>query len=90
MASTWQDIAIVTREHRDASIAKVQPPLPAINFEIPQNITSIPRQILTERECEITELSVEDLSLQIRSGKLSALETVQAFLRRAALAQSLV
>lgn len=90
MDVTWQDIAKNAQKHRDASIAQIQPALPDICHNIAQDTTSVPRLVLTERECEITEISLEELGARITSGQLTALETVKAYLRRAGLAQKLV
>jgi amidase len=90
MVSSWQEVAARVQKHRDETIARVEPALAELDFEIPYNVTAIPRRVLTPRECEITELTVEELRARLDKGSLSAVETINAFLRRAALAQKLV
>ncbi len=89
----WQDVAASVQRHRDASIARVPgSPLPAVAAADarPLNVTAVPRQVLTARECELTELPVEALLARYAAGTLTVEEAVGAFLRRAALAQQLV
>ncbi|CAG9981830.1 unnamed protein product [Clonostachys byssicola] len=77
------------RRRRDISLA-VEPPLPDLPKDLPLNVTSLPRGILTARECEITEKTPEGLVELLANGHFSAVEVIEAFLRRAALAQRLV
>ena len=86
----WQDIAAEAQANRDKTIASIEPPVPEVNdTELPQNVTGIPRQLLTESEIRITETPVEHLLPQLASGKLSSVDVTNAFLRRAGLAQRL-
>lgn len=78
------------RDYRDDSIAAVEPTVPEVSSELPLNVTSIPKQLLTNREVEITETSPEDLLTALASNTLSSVEVTSAFLRRAGLAQRLV
>lgn len=87
---TWQQVAEDRQKHRDATIAVVTPPLPAVPEELPLNVTGIPQQILTSEEIKITELKVEELVPALAEGKLTSVDVTNAFLRRAALAQALV
>ncbi|KAK3080418.1 hypothetical protein LTS18_001552, partial [Coniosporium uncinatum] len=87
---TWQETAKLMRDHRDESITAVQPTLSDVPSQLPLNITSLPKQLLTNREIEITETSPEDLLSALGSGTLSSTEVTSAFLRRAGLAQKLV
>lgn len=86
---SWQDIARRIQEHRDATIAAVQPTIPELS-EPPLDSTPVPRTILTPQELSITESDPVDLLSQLSSGSLSSVDVTNAFLRRAALAQRLV
>lgn len=88
--STWQETAKQLQDHRDATIAALDPPLPALPNELPLNVTGIPRQVLTEREMELTESSPEYLLNGLAAGFVTSTEVTTAFLRRAGLAQKLV
>jgi amidase len=92
MAShTWQEIAQEVQDHRDRSLAEVEPPLPEIKVEdLPLNVTSIPALHLTPSEIKISETSPEKLIELLATGKLSCVEVTNAFLRRAGIAQKLV
>ncbi|KAH8816557.1 amidase signature domain-containing protein [Xylogone sp. PMI_703] len=87
--ATWQEVAKDRQRHRDETIAAVEPAIPDITT-IPQNTISVARDILTAREIQITETTVEDLTGKLSTGELTALEVTQAYLRRAGLAQKLV
>lgn len=87
---TWQEIAQDRQAHRDASIAALSPPLPALPSQLPLNVTDVPRTLLTKDEFDITECLVEQLVSRLASGTLSAVHVTNAFLRRAGLAQGLV
>lgn len=86
---SWQSIAKRTQQHRDATIAAVQPPIPDIP-DLPLDSTPIPKTILAPSELNITESDPEDLLAKLSSGSLSSVDVTNAFLRRAALAQKLV
>ncbi|PSN70225.1 putative glutamyl-tRNA amidotransferase subunit A [Corynespora cassiicola Philippines] len=88
MGMTWQEIANKAQQHRDATIALVEPPIPDIEH-LPLNSTPIPKTILTPAEISITESDPADLVSKLASGTLSSSEVTKAFLRRAALAQKL-
>jgi hypothetical protein len=87
---TWQEIAKQAQQHRDASIAALSPLLPAIPWAIPQDVSHVPRLILSDHIVSITERSPEELVAKIASGELTSVEVTKAFLRRAGLAQKLV
>lgn len=88
--ATWQDVAADRQRHRDATIAEVSPPVPEVRQEeIPLNTTGIPKKLLTEQEIEITNTDVENLAKRITSGEWSSVVVINAFLRRAGLAQKL-
>ncbi|KAJ8120996.1 hypothetical protein ONZ43_g2446 [Nemania bipapillata] len=88
--ASWQEVAADRQRHRDATIASLNPPLPKLSAsDIPLDTTGIPGSILTAKELEITEKNVEDLVSLLASGQWSAKTVVQAFMRRAAVAQQL-
>ncbi|KAI9715450.1 MAG: hypothetical protein M1812_005926 [Candelaria pacifica] len=87
---TWQEIAHNVQQHRDATIAKVKPSIPDVPLELPRNVTSIPSELLSAREIELTETSPERLVTALAEGVLTSTELTNAFLRRAGLAQKLV
>jgi len=86
---TCQDVAAEAQRLRDSSIADVKPPIPDVPADLPLNVTTIPKQLLSETEITITESAPEDLISSLASGKLSAVDVTNAFLRRASLAQKL-
>ena len=87
---TWQEIAKTAQEHRDASIARVEPAVPEVPQNLPVDVTGLPQELLSKAEISITESSPEDLLAAIASGQLSCNLVTKAFLRRAGLAQKLV
>lgn len=87
---TWEQVAADRQKYRDATIAILDPPIPAVPKELPLNVTGIPKQLLTSDEIKITEMKVEELVPALAGGRLSAVEVTNAFLRRAAVAQGLV
>lgn len=86
----WQEIAKKAQEHRDASIRKVEPPVPDVATNLPLNVTGIPAQSLFAEEVKITETLPEDLIASLASGQLTSSSVIKAFLRRAGIAQKLV
>ncbi|KAK5952726.1 hypothetical protein OHC33_006318 [Knufia fluminis] len=86
----WQEVAQRAQAYRDKSIAEINPPIPAVPEELPQNVTHLPKQLLTPREVEITEMLPEELLPALADGKLTSVEVINAFVRRAGLAQQLV
>lgn len=89
--ASWRDVAADRQRHRDATIAELRPPLPVLLAnDIPLNTTSIPDGILTDEERAITGANVEDLLVKLAAGEWSSTAVVQAFMRRAGLAQKLV
>ena len=87
---TWQEVARTAQEHRDASIAMVEPAVPDVPAELPLDVTTLPKQLLSKTEVNITETSAEDLVASLAAGRVSSLDVTKAFLRRAGLAQKLV
>jgi amidase len=88
--STWQETAKQLQDHRDTTVAAVEPELPSLPDDLPLNVTVFPKQILSEKELEITTSPPESLLERLATGKITSVEVTSAFLRRAALAQKLV
>lgn len=87
---TWQEIAGEAQEHRDETIAVVEPKFANLPNRFPQNVTRFAEQVLSSKESEITSTKPEDLVQALSSKALSAVEVTTSFLRRATLAQKLV
>ena len=66
------------------------PAIPVLPEQIPLDVTKIPKELLTKEESEVTEKTTEELLPLLASGELTAASVVQAFLRRAVVAQKLV
>lgn len=91
MATSWEDKVAPVRSNREASLAKVEPALGQLPAELPLNSQSVPKDLLTPREIEITEAyTVKQLLAKLRSREISVEEVTRAFLRRAAVAQACV
>lgn len=90
--ATWQEVAAGMQQYRDNSMRIVEPhlPLDLNHLAIPLNVTGIPIKILTPLEIEITELPVETLVKSLAEGTYTACKVVNAYLRRAGVAQMLV
>lgn len=84
----WQDISEKARNYRDASLAKVEPPIGHLPTPLPLSSQDLPKQHLTVREYELTQNhdAIQLLSM-LRSREVTSEELTRAFLRRAALAQ---
>jgi amidase len=89
-SKSWQDVAREAQEYRDASIARVTPSIPELPKELPHDVSQIPKQVLSAEGISITESLPEELLSALSKGKLSAVAVVNAFLRRAGVAQGLV
>ena len=87
---SWQEIAKTAQKHRDVSIAEVKPAIPEVPPHLPHDATCIPKDLLTQKEVEITETTAEGLVTLLATGKLKSADVTNAFLRRAGLAQKLV
>lgn len=91
MANTsWQDVAKTAQDLRDASIGRINPPVPDVPSDLPRDVTNVPKHLLAPDEVLITETSPEDLTTALASGKFTSTAVTNAFLRRAGLAQKLV
>lgn len=87
--ATWEEVAADRQEHRDRTIALIEPSLPEIT-EIPTNTISVAHKILSKEEIDITQSLVEELIPKLANGALTSFEVVKAFMRRSGLAQKLV
>ena len=87
---TWQGIARHVREYRDASIARIEPPIPEVPNQLPQNVTYLPKELLSKDEFTVVAWSSDFLLSQLAKGKISSVEVTKAYLRSAGLAQTLV
>ena len=86
---SWESVAQRAQDHRDATLAAIQPPVPDVTG-LPQDSTHVPRTILTTDELSITESDPVKLISRMASGEISSVQVTNAFLRRAAIAQKLV
>jgi len=88
-SSTWQQTCAKVKASRDLTIASIYPPLPPIPTGLLSNVTSIPALILTPAEFAITSLPTTALLNHTSTRAVSSTTVVNAYLRRAALAQEL-
>ena len=86
----WRVIAQQARDYRDASLKKLDFSASGIPAELPQNVTTIPKALLSETDFNITRTLPEDLVKSLSSGELSSVDVTTAFLRRAVIAQHVV
>ena len=88
---TWQEVAKTAQNHRDDSIRRVEPPIPAIPDpdQLPLDRTDVPKYLLATEEIVITQSAPEDLVASLASGRYTSTTVTTAFLRRAGLAQAL-
>lgn len=77
---------------RDDSLALITPPLDLdrLPAPLPANVLDLPECVLSKEEIQITSHDACELLEAIRNKKYSCVTVCKAFLRRAALAQSLV
>ena len=87
---TWQSIAQEAQQHRDDKLAQIQPPVPEVPSDLPANVIPLPEKLLSKREIELTSKPITQLLASLSSGEVSSVEVVNAFLRRAGLAQKFV
>ena len=87
--ASWQEVAKRAQDYRDASIRRVKPPIPQTPSQLPVDRTEIPKYLLTTEEVVLTELPTEELVASLAAGKYTSTAVVNAFLRRAGLAQAL-
>lgn len=80
----WKETAARLQIRRDETISEFA--CPSIPRNLPQNVMSLPRVLLTYEVLNITELSPERLQELLAKGQLTSTEVLKAFLRSAALA----
>ncbi|GME60352.1 hypothetical protein Z519_08470 [Neofusicoccum parvum] len=86
--TSWHEKAQSARDYRDASLAKVKPPIGPLPDPLPLSSQELPKQYLTPREYELTQnYDAIQLLDMLRRKEVSCGELTKAFLRRAALAQ---
>ncbi|KLJ09097.1 hypothetical protein EMPG_15479 [Blastomyces silverae] len=87
----WEEKAQAVRDYRDATLAKVDPPLAPLPDPLPLNAIDLPKQLLTAREYELTQ-NYDAIALlrMLRAKEVTSEELTRAFLRRAAIAQHAV
>ena len=90
LSRPWQEIAQEAQDYRDATIARLQPPIPQLPKKPPKNVFATLRGALNHEELRITEAPPEELLAMLASGVFTAATVATAFLRRAGLAQKLV
>ena len=86
---SWQEVAKTAKEYRDASIHRVDPPVPEVPAQLPLDRTEIPKYLLTTEEVLITETQPEELVASLAAGQYTSTTVITAFLRRAGIAQAL-
>ncbi|KGQ01950.1 hypothetical protein PAAG_11341 [Paracoccidioides lutzii Pb01] len=87
----WEVKAQTVRDYRDATLAKVDPPLGPLPNPLPMSSLDLPKQLLTAREYELTQ-NYDAIALlrMLRTKEATSEELTRAFLRRAAIAQHAV
>ncbi|KAK7515221.1 amidase family protein [Phyllosticta citriasiana] len=86
--SNWKEKSQSARDYRDASLAKVDPPIAKLPDPLPLSSQELPGKYLTPREYELTHnFDAIELLGMLRRRELSSEELTRAFLRHAALAQ---
>ncbi|KAK3079273.1 hypothetical protein LTS18_005285, partial [Coniosporium uncinatum] len=87
---SWKAVAREAQDHRDATVARIEPKVPHIPGDrLPLRSIGIPQGLLEPTEIYITELPPEDLLRKLARGTLTATGVTSAYLRRAGLAQKL-
>lgn len=102
LARPWQVIAKEAQDYREASLAQVKPGLPELFDEFERTLESVQsnalggaaiehvRAVLHPTDVQNTEMLPENLISALATGKLSATDVTNSFLRRAVIAQRLV
>ena len=90
MPEHWETVVEDVQAYRENSLAMVQPAIPDVPLELPKNVISLAKSLLSIEEIEITDTPPEVLLTAIAARKWSTEEVTRAFLRRAGVAQKLV
>lgn len=86
--ATWQEKVKAACDYRDATLAKVDPPLGPLPDPLPLSSQELPKLMLTPKEYELTQnYDAIELLKMLREKTITSEELTRAFLRRAALAQ---
>jgi amidase len=88
---SWEEKARAKRESLESLIPhawRMRDQIPSVDEQ--QDVTSVPRRYLTEREIQITESDAETIVKNTRTGQWKAEEVTRAFCHRAAIAHQLV
>jgi amidase len=85
----WQSIAKEAQDHRDKTILQLALPAPRMPDGLPNDVTTLPEQLLDPSVVAITDLPPEELIRYLVTGRFSAVNVTAAFLQRAAVAQGL-
>lgn len=85
----WQEIAKKAQHLRSFTIAQLSPPPPDVPSPLPNNVMHIVNQLLDHSVTAITNLPVEELIASLARGRISAVQTSNAYLQSAAVAQGL-
>ncbi|EER37032.1 acetamidase [Histoplasma capsulatum H143] len=85
---SWEEKARTVRDYRDATLARVDPPLVPLPDPLPLSSIDLAKQLLTAREHDLTQ-NYDAIALlrMLRAREITSEELTRAFLRRAAVAQ---
>jgi hypothetical protein len=98
----WREIAKEAQDHRDVTLAQVQPGRPDLFEKFEEDLENIQcdplkgvsimtaGRVLHPDDVNITKMLPENLLTALASAELSAISVTTAFLRRAVIAQKLV
>ncbi|KAF9885253.1 hypothetical protein FE257_000613 [Aspergillus nanangensis] len=90
LSRPWQDIAKEYQQRRDSLIPEEWRLPSKVLSSLPDDVTKVPLEYLTNREIELTECTVSQLARRIVDRETTSLEVTLAFCHRAAIAQQLV
>ena len=90
--SGWEENVRTARKIRDDSLAQTPGGSPQVSAQLLNglNATVVPEKVLSLDDIKITALDTEQLLSLLASAELSSVTVIEAFMRRAALAQQLV
>lgn len=85
----YKEIAAQARKRRDEALPTKYKLSQSSLQNLPRNLTSMPEQHLSAAELEIVDSKAEDILLEIRERRWSALEVTEAFCKAATIAHQL-
>ena len=85
---SWQETAREAQKLRDESLKRV-PGVPSVPDQLPLDVTGVAETVLEHEGFSLTEMPPENLITQLGRGHLTCVKVIEAFLRRAAVAQAL-